>query len=78
VLLGRGFTKPALIANLVAWPVAYFYLKGWLQKFAYHIDLGIDVFLIAGVCVWTIALVTVMGQSYRAASSNPVDSIRNE
>ena len=77
-LLGRGFTKPILIANLVAWPVAYFYLKGWLQKFAYHIDLGIDVFLIAGVFVWMIALVTVMGQSYRAASSNPVESIRNE
>jgi putative ABC transport system permease protein len=77
-LLGRGFTRLILMANLVAWPVAYFFLKGWFQKFAYHIDLGIDVFLIAGVFVWMIALITVMGQSYRAASSNPVDSIRNE
>lgn len=78
VLLGRGFTKPALIANLVAWPVAYLYLKGWLQKFAYHFDLGIDVFLLAAISTGLIALIAIIGRSYRAAASNPVDSIRNE
>jgi putative ABC transport system permease protein len=77
-LLGRGFTKPILLANLVAWPAAYVFLKGWLQRFAYHIDLGIDIFLLAGVSTWLIALIAIMGRSYRAAAANPVDSIRNE
>ncbi|MDH4271311.1 MAG: ABC transporter permease [Candidatus Aminicenantes bacterium] len=78
VFLGRGFTKPILLANLIAWPVAYFYLKAWLQKFAYHIDLRIDAFLVAGVSTWMIALIAIMGRSYRAAAANPVESIRNE
>jgi len=78
VFLGRGFTKPILLANLIAWPAAYFYLKAWLQKFAYHIDLGIDAFLVAGVSTWLIALIAIMGRSYRAAAANPVESIRNE
>jgi putative ABC transport system permease protein len=78
LLLGSGFTKPILLANLVAWPMAYLYLKGWLQKFAYHIDIGIGIFLVAGLSTWLIALVTILGRSYRAAVSNPVESIRYE
>jgi putative ABC transport system permease protein len=78
VFLARGFTKPILLANLIAWPVAYFYLRAWLQKFAYHIDLGIGAFLVAGVSTWMIALIAIMGRSYMAAAANPVESIRNE
>ena len=77
-LLGRGFTMPILLANLIAWPVGYLYLKGWLRKFAYHFDLGLDVFLLAAASTCLIALVAIMGRSYRAAAANPVDSIRNE
>jgi putative ABC transport system permease protein len=78
LLLGGGFTKPVVLANLIAWPVAYFYLKGWLQGFTYHADIGLNVFLLAGISTWMIAMIAVTGQSYRAASSNPVKSIRNE
>jgi len=77
-LLARGFTIPIVLANGIAWPLASLYLRGWLQKFAYHIDLGIGVFLAAAVSTWLIALIAVMGRSYRAAVANPVDSIRNE
>jgi len=77
-LLGRGFTKPILVANLIAWPVAYLYLKGWLQKFAYHTHLGIAVFLLAAISTWLIALIAIIGRSYSAAAANPVKSIRNE
>jgi putative ABC transport system permease protein len=66
-----------VLANLIAWPVAYF-LKGWMQKFAYHTDIGLGVFLLAGISTWMIAMIAVMGQSYRAAAANPVESIRNE
>jgi len=77
-LLGRGFIKPVVLANLIAWPLAYVYLTGWLQKFAYHIDLGIIVFFASGAFAGVIALITVLGQSVRAAAANPVESIRNE
>ena len=77
-LLGSGFTKPIVLANLIAWPVAYFYLNGWMKKFAYHTDIGLGVFLLAGISTWMIAMIAVMGRSYRAAAANPVDSIRNE
>jgi putative ABC transport system permease protein len=78
ILLGRGFTIPILLANALAWPLAYLYLKSWLQKFAYHFDLGIGLFLAAGAATWLIAMITVLGRSYRAAVSNPADCIRYE
>jgi putative ABC transport system permease protein len=77
-IMGRGFTIPILLANAVAWPLAYLYLKSWLQKFAYHIDLEIGLFLAAGLSTWLIAMITVTGRSYKAAVANPVDSIRYE
>lgn len=59
------------MANLIVWPVANFYLKTWLRKFAYHTDIGLGFFLLAGVSTWMIAMIAVMTRSYRAAASNP-------
>jgi putative ABC transport system permease protein len=77
-ILSRGFTAPILLANCVAWPAAYLFLINWLRKFAYHVDIGIGVFLEAAVLTWLVAMITVMGRSYRAATANPVESIRYE
>jgi putative ABC transport system permease protein len=77
-LLSRGFTIPILLANGVAWPVSYLCLRNWLQRFAYHVDLGIGVFLEAAVLTWLIGMITVAGRSYKAAAANPVKSIRYE
>ena len=66
------------IANLIAWPVAWYLMKNWIQDFAYKIDIGISLFFLAAIISVTITLLTVSYQSIKAARTNPVDSLRNE
>jgi hypothetical protein len=77
-LLSKDFVKLVLIANLVAWPLAYFIMKCWLQNFAYRIDIGWQVFVLAGGAAVLIALLTVSSQALKAALANPVESLRYE
>jgi len=77
-LLSKDFTKSVLIANLVAWPIAYFIVFKWLQNYAYRIDIGFWMFLAAGLVVLSIALFTVSYQAIKAARANPVDTLRYE
>jgi putative ABC transport system permease protein len=70
ILVGIGF--------FIAIPIAWYAMQRWLQNFAYHIHIGIGVFLLAGILAMVIALGTVSGQSIRAALMNPVESLRNE
>ncbi|MGB8191125.1 MAG: ABC transporter permease [Chitinophagaceae bacterium] len=77
-MLSRDFVKLVLIANLVAWPIAWFALNKWLADFAYRVDISWWVFLIAGVSALLIALLTVSFQAIRAAVANPVKSLRSE
>jgi len=67
-----------LIANLVAWPVAYFTMNRWLQGFAYKINIGFAVFVFAALLAFLIAFVTISFQAIRAALANPVDSLKYE
>jgi len=78
LLLSREFIKWVLIANLMAWPVAYFVMKGWLNNFAYRTRLGLDIFILSGLLAFAIALLTVSFQSIKAALTNPVDNLRYE
>jgi len=78
VLLSKEMTKWVLIANLIAWPLAYFVAGKWLQGFAYRIGIGISPFIIAACLTLSVALLTVSFQSVRAARSNPADSLRYE
>ena len=78
ILLSSDFVKLVLIANLLAWPVAYYTLWHWLQNYAYRIDLGFGFFILSGVLAFIIALITVSVQTLKAARSNPVDALRNE
>ncbi|MFC2133712.1 ABC transporter permease [Bacteroidota bacterium] len=78
ILLSKEFLKWVLLANIIAWPVAYFCMRGWLDDFAYRIDLGIWVFILSGIIAIGIALVTVSRQSHKAARTNPVDSLKYE
>lgn len=66
------------IANLIAWPVALHIMNLWINDFAYHTDIGWQVFPFAGLIALAIALVTVSFQTYRAARANPVDSLKYE
>jgi putative ABC transport system permease protein len=78
VLLNKDFVTRVLIANLIAWPLAYYAVNKWLQNFAYRIHVNIWMFLGAGVLALLIALFTVSYQTFRAARSNPADSLRYE
>ena len=77
-LLTKEFAALVLIANLLAWPVAYFAMNKWLQNFAYKINLSLVIFLGAAAGALLIALVTISFQTSRAALANPVDTLRYE
>jgi putative ABC transport system permease protein len=77
-LLSKEFTKWVLVANIIAWPVAFLAMRGWLNNFAYRITIGWMEFVVAGVLTFLIALLTVSYQSIKAGLANPADSIRYE
>jgi putative ABC transport system permease protein len=76
--LSWDYIKWTLLANLFAWPIAWYAMHKWLQNFPYHIHLTIWPFLLAGLSALVIALLTVSWQAVRAATANPVDSLRYE
>ena len=78
VLFSKDFVRLIVLANGLAWPIAYFALHKWLQSFAYRIDLQLEIFIFSGICTILIAFLTVSYQSIRAALADPVNSLRNE
>lgn len=77
-LLSSEFVKLILLAFLIATPFAWWVLNIWLENFAYHIVLSWWIFILAGLTAVIIALLTISGQAVRAATANPVDSLRDE
>ncbi|MFC2156675.1 ABC transporter permease [Acidobacteriota bacterium] len=77
-LLNGSFLKWVLLANFLAWPAAFFIMRGWLQNFAYRIDLSLWMFVPAAVLALLIAMATVSFQTVKAAFKNPADSLRFE
>ncbi|MBC7828467.1 MAG: ABC transporter permease [Chitinophagaceae bacterium] len=77
-LLSRDFIKLVLIANIIAWPIAWFALRKWLQDFAYRIEINWWIFFAAGACAVLIALLTISFQAIKAAIANPIKSLRSE
>jgi len=78
LLLCKSFSKYILLASIIAWPVAWYFINEWLSTFQYATRLNLWIFFISSVLILTIALMTIIYQSYRVAISNPVDSLRNE
>lgn len=78
MLLSKDFTVLVLLATAIASPVAYWMLARWLQNFAYHINLGLDTFLLAGLVALLVAWLTISVQAIRAALANPVEALRYE
>jgi len=77
-LLAWQFSKPVVLANLVAWPAAWWAMRAWLNGFDLRIGLGPAPFLIAGMLALLVALATVAGQSFRVARTNPIHALRYE
>jgi putative ABC transport system permease protein len=78
LILTKSFLALVVLANIIAWPVAYYFMNKWLQDFAYRIDIGWWMFILAGGIALLIALVTVSWQAIKAALANPIESLRYE
>jgi putative ABC transport system permease protein len=77
-LLVWQFSRPVLIANLIAWPVAWWLMRDWLNSFDTRITLGPTPFAVAGALTLGIALATVAGHAIRVARTNPINALRYE
>jgi len=77
-LLSKDFSRWVVLANVIAWPIAYWAMSQWLERFAYRVDLGWTVFLASGGVALLVAWLAVGGQAMRAALSDPVEALRYE
>jgi putative ABC transport system permease protein len=77
-MMSREFLALVLISNIIAWPLGYYFLRRWLQGYAYRCALGFEAFLLTGLATLIIALFAVGLHTVRAACSNPLESIRYE
>jgi putative ABC transport system permease protein len=77
-MLSVDFLKLVLIAALIAFPVAWLAMNSWLKDFAYRINIGWWVFVLAGILALVIAFITVSFQAVKAANANPVKNLRAE
>jgi ABC-type antimicrobial peptide transport system permease subunit len=77
-LLTKEFTVLVLIANIIAWPVAYYAMSRWLRGFAYRINIELLTFVMAAALALVIALITVSYHALKAAYANPIEALRYE
>ncbi|MDH4157548.1 MAG: ABC transporter permease [candidate division Zixibacteria bacterium] len=77
-LLTGELVKWVLIANVIAWPIAYYTMNRWLQNFAYRTSISLSVFVLSAALALVVAIATVGYQAVRAAHANPVDSLKYE
>jgi ABC-type antimicrobial peptide transport system permease subunit len=77
-LLSSDFTRMVLLSITLGLPVSYWLLNNWLVRFAFHVDLEIWFFVVAGLIALFIAWLTIASQAIRAANTNPVECLRSE
>ena len=77
-LLSKDFVRLVAISCLIAFPIAWWMMKNWLDSYAYRINISWTVFLEAGILALIIAMITVSFQAIKAAIANPVKSIKTE
>ncbi len=78
MIISREFTINVLLANLIAWPVTWYIMNKWLEDFAYRIDIQWWMFIAAGIASLLLTIITVSFQSIKAATLNPVNSLKYE
>ncbi len=77
-LIAREFLLLIIVANVIAWPIAYFIMKRWLDNFAYRASVSWEIFVITGAMAMLTGLITISYQAIRAALSDPVEAIKYE
>jgi putative ABC transport system permease protein len=78
LLLSKEFGKLIVIAFLLAAPLSWFAVDSWLENYTYKTEIGIFVYILAGLAAFLLAWITMGYQSIKAARSNPVTSLRSE
>jgi putative ABC transport system permease protein len=78
ILLSKKFTKWVVVANIIAWPIAYYAMSRWLQNFAYRTNIGLLTFIFSAAFALAIALFTVSYHALKAAYANPIETLRYE
>ncbi len=78
VLLSGEFMKWIILANVLAWPLAWFLMNRWLQNFAFKTDISWKIFILAGFLTMSFGIITFISHAVKAASANPSDNIRYE
>lgn len=78
IMLNREFIKCLLLANVIAWPIAWYFMNRWLQTYPYRTDIDIVLFILAALLSGFITLFTTSIQALKAAYANPVDSLHYE
>jgi putative ABC transport system permease protein len=78
LLLSKDFLYLVLISMIIAFPLAWWIMNQWLDNFVYRINIGFDIFLIAGLSIILITLITISYQSLKAAMASPVKSLQSE
>ena len=74
----KDINKWVLVANIIAWPLAFYFMQQWLANFAFHIDISIWYFVAGSLITFLIALIVVAVQAYLAATENPAYTLRDE
>jgi putative ABC transport system permease protein len=77
-LLTKEFTGLVVVANIIGWPIAWYIANQWLQHFAFHINVGWWIFVLAALITLGLTLMTVSSHALKAAAKNPVDTLRYE
>jgi putative ABC transport system permease protein len=77
-LLSREYVVMIVMSLVIAFPLAYYMMKSWLQNFAYRINIGWDMFVFAGIISMVLAVLTISFHAIKVASGNPIDSLRSE
>ncbi len=77
-LINKEFLKLVILSNLIAWPIAWYFMKNWLNNFVYRIDLSIWPFIVSGIIAIIIAIISVSYQALKASNTNPVVALRYE
>jgi ABC-type antimicrobial peptide transport system permease subunit len=78
LLMSKSYMKWILIANIIAFPIAYYAMNQWLRSYAFHTKFHVWIFAVAFVISFTIAIITISTKTIRTANSNPVDALRYE
>jgi len=78
LLLSKSFLVWVVLANIIAWPLAWYFMDAWLNNFSYRIQINVWTFLLAGTLALVVALLTIIYRAWVAASRNPVEALRYE